>query len=72
MASEAPENVEQPAASQDAPNDVPEARAPAIPESRLPSRKDTSLREFLNKMDDYAPIVCLKFLSIRPTSCFFF
>jgi transcription initiation factor TFIID subunit 10 len=31
--------------------------APAIPESRLPTRKDTSLKELLNKMDDYAPIV---------------
>lgn len=30
---------------------------PAIPESRLPTRKDTSLKELLNKMDDYAPIV---------------
>jgi transcription initiation factor TFIID subunit 10 len=24
-----------------------------------PSKKETSLREFLSKMDDYAPIVCL-------------
>jgi len=31
--------------------------APTIPEPRLPTRKDTSLKEFLNKMDDYAPIV---------------
>ncbi|KAB5513228.1 TAF10-like protein [Coniochaeta sp. 2T2.1] len=30
---------------------------PAIPESRLPTRKDTSLKELLNKMDDYAPII---------------
>jgi transcription initiation factor TFIID subunit 10 len=29
----------------------------AAPESRLPTRKDASLKEFLNKMDDYAPIV---------------
>lgn len=36
---------------------------PAIPESRLPTHKDTSLKELLNKMDDYAPIVRL-----RPTS----
>lgn len=35
------------------------AEAPVgIPESRLPTKKDTSLREFLGKMDDYAPIVC--------------
>lgn len=30
---------------------------PAIPESRLPTHKDTSLKELLNKMDDYAPII---------------
>lgn len=28
-----------------------------IQEPKLPSRKDTSLKEFLGKMDDYAPIV---------------
>ena len=27
------------------------------PEPRVPTRKDVSLREFLSKMDDYAPIV---------------
>jgi hypothetical protein len=31
--------------------------APA-PEPKLPTRKDASLKEFLAKMDDYAPIVC--------------
>ncbi len=30
--------------------------APA-PEPKLPVRKDASLKEFLSKMDDYAPIV---------------
>ena len=30
--------------------------APA-PDPKLPTRKDTSLKEFLSKMDDYAPIV---------------
>jgi len=30
-----------------------------IPEARIPAKKDASLREFLGKMDDYAPIVCL-------------
>lgn len=28
------------------------------PELRMPTRKDVSLRELLNKIDDYAPIVC--------------
>jgi transcription initiation factor TFIID subunit 10 len=32
--------------------------APA-PEPKLPTRKDASLKEFLGKMDDYAPIVRL-------------
>lgn len=27
------------------------------PEPKLPTRKDASLKEFLGKMDDYAPIV---------------
>lgn len=30
--------------------------APA-PEPKLPTRKDASLKQFLGKMDDYAPIV---------------
>ncbi|KAK3298072.1 transcription initiation factor TFIID 23-30kDa subunit-domain-containing protein [Chaetomium fimeti] len=30
---------------------------PPITEPRLPTRKDASLKEFLNKMDDYAPII---------------
>lgn len=33
------------------------AAAPPTTEPRLPTRKDASLKEFLNKMDDYAPIV---------------
>ena len=33
------------------------AAVPSAPEPRLPTRKDASLKEFLNKMDDYAPIV---------------
>jgi len=37
--------------------------AEAIPqpeemEARIPAKKDATLREFLSKMDDYAPIVC--------------
>lgn len=38
------------------PEVLPEAIAPG-PEPKLPTRKDMSLREFLAKMDDYAPIV---------------
>lgn len=35
--------------------------APLV-DPRLPTRKDTSLREFLSKIDDYAPIVCFPHL----------
>lgn len=27
-------------------------------DAKLPTRKDASLKDFLSKMDDYAPIVC--------------
>ncbi|KAK4198641.1 transcription initiation factor TFIID 23-30kDa subunit-domain-containing protein [Triangularia verruculosa] len=30
---------------------------PPLPEAKTPLRKDASLKEFLNKMDDYAPII---------------
>ena len=30
---------------------------PALLEPRIPQKKDTSLREFLGKMDDYAPLI---------------
>lgn len=38
------------------------AATPPMPESKLPTRKDASLKEFLTKMDDYAPIVRLLFI----------
>ncbi|KAF7548655.1 hypothetical protein G7Z17_g6914 [Cylindrodendrum hubeiense] len=56
MTSEAPEKTEQPPAEPNGPVDPPPPMPPGL-ESRMPSRKDTSLREFLNKMDDCAPIV---------------
>ncbi|KDN65728.1 putative transcription initiation factor TFIID 23-30kDa subunit [Colletotrichum sublineola] len=71
MATTAPENAEQaptapntqeaPAEAAAAPIDtaaVPEAVAPG-PEPKAITRKDMSLREFLTKMDDYAPIAGL-------------
>ncbi|OAA32608.1 Transcription initiation factor TFIID, 23-30kDa subunit [Moelleriella libera RCEF 2490] len=39
----------------DAPNPPP--AAVPNPESKLPAHKETSLREFLNRIDDYAPII---------------
>lgn len=62
------ENAEQMAAPTAGPNGTQptgdatsaDATAPVPPpaqEPRLPTRKDASLKEFLNKMDDYAPIV---------------
>lgn len=40
-------------------NGVAAPPTPTLPEPKLPTRKDTSLKEFLNRMDDYAPIVCV-------------
>lgn len=64
MASEASENNEQQAPAPQpqqppagVPDAVPESVGAAAPEPKMPSRKDTSLREFLHKIDDYAPVV---------------
>ncbi|EHK50937.1 uncharacterized protein TrAtP1_009317 [Trichoderma atroviride] len=58
MDGDAPENVEKQVAPEIGPSDaVPEPIAPAADLSKLPTRKDVSLREFLNKIDDYAPII---------------
>jgi len=65
-----PDNAEQaqpqalPNGTQPDPKPATQPSAPAMPESRLPTRKDTSLKELLNKMDDYAPIV--RFRSCTP------
>jgi hypothetical protein len=39
------------------PDSVNPTAEPPIPPPRDPARKDISLRDFLAKMDDYAPIV---------------
>ncbi|KAL7956808.1 transcription initiation factor TFIID 23-30kDa subunit domain-containing protein [Trichoderma compactum] len=58
MDSDAPENVEKQIAPENGPSDaVPDPIAPSQDLSKLPTRKDVSLREFLNKIDDYAPII---------------
>jgi transcription initiation factor TFIID subunit 10 len=66
MASEAPDITEKtaepvssgsvPPNSQPAPT-TEEVNPVAIAPERLPTRKDVPLRELLNKIDDYAPIV---------------
>ena len=38
----------------------------AIPEPKEPTKKDISLRDFLSKMDDYAPIVSSTVLCTLP------
>lgn len=58
------EDIEPAPPAPDAQPDQDDEAAPApptIPEARLPTKKDTSLREFLGKMDDCAPIVCSVF-----------
>ena len=61
MSSNAPaNNAAEPAPAPAQPNGVAEnGVAPAAPsfDSKAPTRKDASLKEFLNKMDDHAPIV---------------
>ncbi|KAL7794278.1 transcription initiation factor TFIID 23-30kDa subunit domain-containing protein [Trichoderma ceciliae] len=58
MDSDAPENVEKQIAPENGPSDsVPEPIAPATDLGKLPTRKDVSLREFLSKIDDFAPII---------------
>lgn len=59
MASNPPttENAEPaPAAPATAQPETDTGYAPLV-DPRLPTQKDTSLKDFLNKMDDYAPIV---------------
>jgi transcription initiation factor TFIID subunit 10 len=59
MASAPPENPDQvPTVSGDQAPDGEEVNPPPE-EAKMPTRKDMSLKEFLNKMDDYAPIVRL-------------
>ena len=53
---------ENPPETNNAPNGAQEEEAadetaPVLPEPKLPTHKDTSLKELLGKMDDYAPIV---------------
>jgi hypothetical protein len=49
-------NLDGPADGEPAVNGV--ANVPST-EARIPAKKDATLREFLGKMDEYAPIVCL-------------
>ena len=42
-----------------------EAMDLSMEEARLPLRKDVSMREFLSKMDDYAPVVETHQLKLR-------
>ncbi|KAF2761907.1 transcription initiation factor IID, TAF10 subunit [Pseudovirgaria hyperparasitica] len=41
----------------DGANDMDATIAPANIEPRIPAKKDATLREFMSKMDDYAPII---------------
>lgn len=49
-------NIDTTAVEKPPPTDA-EVEEEAIPEPREPAKKDVSLRDFLSKMDDYAPIV---------------
>ena len=54
---ESPKKSASAAPQKDEASDGPDTAMTGIQEPKLPSRKDTSLKEFLGKMDDYAPIV---------------
>ncbi len=60
MATNAPPAGENPEQVAPLPNGTQPEEAgnePPVPESKLATQKDVSLKEFLTKMDDYAPIV---------------
>lgn len=42
----------------DGANEAPPDQDVPTLETRVPAKKDVALREFMSKMDDYAPIVC--------------
>jgi len=42
---------------------------PELLESRIPAKKDATLRDFLGKMDDYAPIVSILSQMYWPLLC---
>ena len=66
MANAPSENPEQvPSGSQQ--QMAPEDDVPVPTEAKMPTRKDVSLKEFLNKMDDYAPIVSASPFDAVPT-----
>lgn len=73
MSNDAPENTESQPPAQNGLSQGRDGRPgpnypypiPPGPEPGLPSRKDVSLREFLHKIDDYAPIVRFYFSSFR-------
>ena len=55
-----------PMSSLDGANDVmPPQISAAEAEARIPQKKDATLREFLGKMDDYAPIVRYAPVTVR-------
>lgn len=57
MASATLDSTEAPPATQDGQQNEEEEVNPEPQEAKMPTRKDISLKEFLGKMDDYAPIV---------------
>lgn len=48
----------EPAPAEAAASENAEEEEEGLPEAREPTKKDISLRDFLSKMDEYAPIVC--------------
>ena len=68
MATNAPPAGDNPEQQAQLPNGTDPVRPPAatLPESKLATQKDVSLKEFLGRMDDNAPIVRLASLRLHP------
>lgn len=61
-----PMNTQTDGANDPAPEQIAEPDIPVL-ETRIPAKKDASLKEFLNRMDDYAPIVRVYLHSRSPS-----
>lgn len=63
-------NSDHMAAPGDTADDAMPTSVDALAPSAAPSKKETSLREFLGKMDEYAPIVSFKFFIVHTLAQF--
>lgn len=67
-----PETQQQQSQSQQPQSHQPEEEPPAAPqpEPKTATRKDIPLKDFMARMDDYAPIVCVPLSRLVPIAIF--